>query len=124
MSNELITIAKFNFPTDPDFQVFTLLLEQEGIQYVCPEENTVGIDPLLSIAVGGLRVQVRKEDAGLAKQLLEEARQQAPPEEQLDEEDLKMRAEQERINQRNAMGCYVSIAIGVVLGLVLWYVFR
>jgi len=111
----MITIAKFNFPTDLDFQIFTLLLDQDGIEYICPEQNTIGIDPLLSIALGGLRVLVKEKDAERAIILLAEARQQAPQNEVLDEEDIKMKATQEQISRRNAMGCYVAVAIFILL---------
>ncbi|HMN88445.1 MAG TPA: hypothetical protein PKD70_09925 [Saprospiraceae bacterium] len=60
MSNRFVTIARFNFATEPVFILLKMRLEQEGILYYAAEENTVGIDPLLSITLGGIRVQVEQ----------------------------------------------------------------
>ncbi len=60
MSNRFVTIARFNFATEPVFILLKMRLEQEGILYYAAEENTVGIDPLLSITLGGIRLQVEQ----------------------------------------------------------------
>lgn len=66
MSNDLITIATFNFATDPNFLVFKAALRQRSIPYFAADENTVNVDPFLSIMVGGIRVQVHEEDVPAA----------------------------------------------------------
>lgn len=62
MSDQLITIATFNFSTDPGFLLFKASLEHHGIAYFAAEENTVNANPFLSISVGGIRVMVHEDD--------------------------------------------------------------
>ena len=46
-------------------------LEEEGIRCWLKDENTVTIDPLLSLAVGGIKLMVEKTQAQRAKEILE-----------------------------------------------------
>lgn len=62
MPNEFVTIATFNFTTEPSFLLFKAALARHGIPYFSADENTVSVDPFLSIMVGGIRVQVHEED--------------------------------------------------------------
>lgn len=62
MNNELITVATFNFSTDPNFLLFKAALEHHDIPYLAAEENTVNANPFLSISVGGIRVMVHEDD--------------------------------------------------------------
>ena len=45
-------------------------LQDAGIQCFLKDEYTVGIDPILSNAIGGIKLTVRKEDAFQAENLL------------------------------------------------------
>lgn len=72
MSSQLVTIATFNFATDPNFLLLKARLTDAGIAYNAADENTVGIDPLLSITVGGIRVLVNEQDAPYAGKIIQE----------------------------------------------------
>ncbi len=72
MSDQLVTVATFNFATDPDFLLLKARLREENIPFNTAEENTVGVDPLLSITVGGIRVLVNKRDAPRALEIVED----------------------------------------------------
>ena len=47
-------------------------LEEEGIKAYLQDENTVTIDPMLSNAIGGIKLMVHDEDLSRAKSLMEE----------------------------------------------------
>ena len=46
------------------------VLEEEGIRCWLKDENTVTIDPILTNAVGGIKIMVAKEDAERAWEFL------------------------------------------------------
>lgn len=52
------------------------VLEEEGIHCWLQDENTLTIDPILTNAVGGIKVMVRKEDAQNAWDILERIKQE------------------------------------------------
>ncbi len=68
--NNLVTLASFDFPVRAEAQ--KLFLESHGITVYLTDANTVGMDWLLSNAVGGMKLQVAAEDAQRATQLLED----------------------------------------------------
>lgn len=72
MSNQLVTVATFNFATDPNLLLLKAKLADEGIPYNAADENTIGVDPLLSITVGGIRVLVNEQDAAHAREIIQE----------------------------------------------------
>ena len=47
-------------------------LESEGVQGFLRDEYTVTIDPILTNAIGGIKLTVRKEDETRARELLEQ----------------------------------------------------
>jgi DNA-directed RNA polymerase subunit M/transcription elongation factor TFIIS len=67
---ELITIKTF----DNYFSASILLtrLQSEGVDCWLKDEHTVTIDPLLTNAVGGIKLVVRDEDAKAVMQLLQQ----------------------------------------------------
>lgn len=70
MNEELVTIKTFFYDTD------TLLYEPQfqnaEIFYFLKDQKTVAVDPLVSNAIGGIKLQVRKEDVEKAMVLVEE----------------------------------------------------
>lgn len=52
------------------------VLEEKGIECWLKDENTVTIDPILTNAVGGIKVMVKKEEGQKAWDILENLRQQ------------------------------------------------
>ncbi|MFN8291903.1 MAG: DUF2007 domain-containing protein [Chitinophagaceae bacterium] len=52
------------------------VLEQEGIECWLKDENTVTIDPILTNAVGGIKIMVKREDGQRAWDILENLRKE------------------------------------------------
>lgn len=67
---KLITIAKFSHPLDA--HLAKTKLESEEIECFIADENIVQMNWLLSNAVGGVRLQVKENDAEAAKKILKE----------------------------------------------------
>jgi len=69
MSNSnLIKLIAFDNAIDAN--LLKLSLENEGIETFIFDENTVTIDPLISIAVGGIKVMVKESDVELAREVV------------------------------------------------------
>lgn len=68
MEDELVTIHSGVYLHEAEF--VKSLLEAEGIEAVIPDAFTVGVDPALSVPLGGIRVQVLKPDAERARATL------------------------------------------------------
>lgn len=65
-----ITVATFQYPHEA--HVLQSTLEAEGIKVFLKDEFTVQVDPFLSNAVGGVKLQVHKADAERAIELLKD----------------------------------------------------
>ena len=70
--DKFVTVATFNLPAQAEAQ--KLFLQTEGIQAFLTDDNPVGMDWLLSNAVGGVTLQVAAADADRTIQLLERFR--------------------------------------------------
>lgn len=81
MSDELITVATFNFSTDPNFLLFKAALKHYDIPFFAADENTVNANPFLSISVGGIRVMVHEDDVPAATGIWREINESASSEE-------------------------------------------
>jgi hypothetical protein len=75
MGEKMVTVATFNFATDPNFLIFKIKLKEANIPFNAAEEHTVGVDPLLSITLGGIRVLVNESDAPRAIEILNDINQ-------------------------------------------------
>lgn len=64
-----VTIASFDML--PDAHIAAGRLEAEGIQSWIMDEHLVQTDWLYSIAVGGIKVQVRPDDVSRAQEVLQ-----------------------------------------------------
>jgi len=64
-----VTVAVFNLPTE--IAVLKTILENEGIQYFFENETIVSIDPFASIAYGGIKLKVHRNDVVLVKGILD-----------------------------------------------------
>jgi hypothetical protein len=122
---QFVTIGVFRFPTDPDFILFTTALEQANIDYFCPEENQLSVDPILSIGLGGLRVMVNVGDEAQAKALYAEIIDgyEAQPDE-AEDEIARMKAEDEKMLARNYRTCLFAVGFILVFLLAIWFYFR
>lgn len=75
MVERFYTLASFEYPAD--VQVLKGKLESEGIPVFLKDENTLNSDPLISNAIGGVRVQVYNRDKERAKAIYDEIRSYA-----------------------------------------------
>lgn len=69
MGNSLIEIANYQFSSEA--YLFKGKLESEGIEVFLQNENTINTDPLLSTALGGVKLFVNSEDVLQSKQILD-----------------------------------------------------
>ncbi|RNL88456.1 DUF2007 domain-containing protein [Sinomicrobium pectinilyticum] len=63
-----VTIATFQYSSEA--QVIRGRLEAEGIRVVMADHHTVDVDPLISNAIGGVKLKVRGEDRERALEVL------------------------------------------------------
>ena len=66
---EWVEVRSCSFLHEAEF--FKSLLEAEGIHVFLPDEHTIGVDPGLAPAFGGVRVLVRADDVARAVEILE-----------------------------------------------------
>jgi hypothetical protein len=66
---DFVTVAVFNLPTE--IAVLKSILENEGIQYFFENETIVSIDPFASIAYGGIKLKVHRNDVEFVKGILD-----------------------------------------------------
>ncbi len=71
MSETFYTVAVFTYPTE--VIVPRITLETAGIECITKDEETITTNPLLSNAVGGIKLQVRERDFQKAVAILKEA---------------------------------------------------
>jgi len=64
-----VTVAVFNLPTE--IAVLKTILENEGIHYFFENETIVSIDPFASIAYGGIKLKVHRNDVEVVKGILD-----------------------------------------------------
>ena len=60
MINEFYTVMSSTYPAD--VQILKGKLESEGIHVFLRDENTINTDPLISDAIGGVKLQVYESD--------------------------------------------------------------
>lgn len=65
-------MATFEFPAD--VQIIKGKLESEGIPVFLRDENTINSDPLISMAIGGVKLQVYAKDRDRALEIYDEIR--------------------------------------------------
>lgn len=68
---DLVTIKTYIYPYS--LAIVKSLLDDEGIYYFIKDELVVQTNPLYSNAVGGIKLQVRSEDADRVTVLLKES---------------------------------------------------
>lgn len=72
MSETFYTIASFEFSAD--VQIIKGKLESEGIKVFLRDENTLNSDPLISTAIGGVKLQVYSHEKERAIEIYNEIR--------------------------------------------------
>lgn len=68
MSNTFTTIARYQYTTEA--QIIKGRLEADGIEVFLKDHLTIDTDPLVSNAIGGVKLQVLSRDAMKAKHIL------------------------------------------------------
>ena len=76
---EFYTVASSTYPAD--IQILKGKLESEGITVFLRDENTINTDPLISDAIGGVKLQVYLEDKEEAITLYKELKSYVADEE-------------------------------------------
>lgn len=66
----LVTIKTFSY--DHETLIYEPKFKAEGIQYFLKDQKTVAIDPLVSNAIGGIKLQVSVDDEERARALVAE----------------------------------------------------
>ncbi len=66
---EFITVATFNFAHE--IIVLKTILDHEEIPYLFQNENLIGINPLATIAYGGINIKVHPNDIEKVKEILD-----------------------------------------------------
>ncbi len=83
-----IQIASFAYPTDPVYVLLVARLRHEGIEHAMADEITINADPLLSQAIGGVKVKVHVSDMARAREIYEAILQEQQQDEGITEEEL------------------------------------
>jgi len=63
------TIAIFTYPSE--YTVLKHLLQQQNIRFVFLNETMISVLPFHSNAIGGIRLNVHKEDVIIAKEIID-----------------------------------------------------
>lgn len=66
---DFVTIAIFNLPSE--IAVLKSILDNEGIPYFFENETIVSIDPFASIAYGGIKLKVHRNDEELVRTIVD-----------------------------------------------------
>ncbi|MBU2948562.1 putative signal transducing protein [Zobellia uliginosa] len=72
MEDKFHTVASFDYPAD--VQILKGKLESEGIPVFLRDEHTLNSDPMISNAIGGVKLQVYTEDKQKAIDIYNEIR--------------------------------------------------
>ena len=70
MEDKIVTLARFT--NHPDYMIIKSKLEFEGIEVFLGDDLSISIDPLLSNATGGIKLNVRASQAEIALKILKE----------------------------------------------------
>ena len=66
---EFITIATFNFPHE--IIILKSILENEGILFYFQNENLISINPMATIAYGGINLKINPKDSLIVQNILD-----------------------------------------------------
>jgi hypothetical protein len=65
---EFVTITTFNFVHE--ISILKTILDREGIPYLFQNENLVSVDPLASLAYGGIQLKIHPNDIETVQTIL------------------------------------------------------
>ncbi len=116
----LVTIANFPFHTDPRLPLLTARLDHEAIPCSTADEITISADPLLTSAIGGIKVKVRAADAQRAWEIFQDIERETDlvP----DSTDREWEAEKSAAERRAYRNFYIALIIVLsIFALFLWF---
>ena len=67
--NNFITIATFNFPHE--IVVLKSILENKGILFYFQNENLISVNPMATIAYGGINLKIHPNDILIVQTILD-----------------------------------------------------
>ena len=67
--NNFITIATFNFPHE--IVVLKSILENKGILFYFQNENLISVNPMATIAYGGINLKIHPNDVLIVQTILD-----------------------------------------------------
>lgn len=70
MKNTFVTLARYQYSSEA--QIVKGKLQSEGIPVFLVDQVLIDTDPLVSQAIGGIKLEVRQEDAARASAILKE----------------------------------------------------
>ncbi len=70
MQNTFVNIARFQYSAEA--QIVKGKLQSEGIEVFLKDQVLIDTDPLISRAIGGIKLRVRTEDEARARAILDE----------------------------------------------------
>ena len=73
MQETFVTIAKFQYSTEAE--IIKGRLESDGIQVFLKDNITIDTDPLVSNAIGGIKLKVLAKDEDIAREILQSIQQ-------------------------------------------------
>jgi hypothetical protein len=118
---QLITIATYWYPGD--YLLIKSRLEAEGINVFMKDENIVTQDPLVTSAVGGIKLQVNENDVEKALQIIKE---HATDINEAELEKLSEKEEQEPQEQQgntnvNNLTAFIGVAVVLIfIAFLIW----
>ena len=112
MENAFVTVATFSYPHE--MFVTKEKLESEGIKCFILNENIITADPFLSNAVGGVKLQVMKQDTEKALEIIKIVNE-GIIDVDIDEDDIKLKEENFKREKKLRNGWLIVIIAFVVL---------
>lgn len=120
MSQTFATVAQFTYSSEA--KIIQGRLESDGIATFLIDANTIDTDPLVSNAIGGVKLKVRFEDEQRAREILEEINQYSLTN---DGEPIQCPnckgSEVDYFSNVNSMGSLVAFLIGFLFGALPFY---
>ncbi len=72
---QFVEIASYPFPSDPELAILRIELADADIPFFEKDSSTLSLDPLLSSAIGGVKILVEEKDEAAAHEVLAEIRE-------------------------------------------------
>lgn len=120
MTDRFVQIATFNYPHE--MYILKTKLESEGIECNEYDGNTVSANPLLSNAIGGVKLMVKEEDAERAIKIMNDFYEETESSFDADETIKDDENTQEVLTKKESKGCMLffmtlTVIISIIIGI-------